>query len=94
MSPHYYCSPEDKAPATGIQGLMGYGEADKTNTGKLSQLSLVCLFTSHSLTLQVMPGGREGSWSNIWSSHQQVPASLLLSHTSRLRGGREVSSVG
>lgn len=77
MSPHYDCSPEDKAPATGTQGL-----------------SLVCLLTSHSLTLQVMPGGREGSWSNIWSSHQQVPASLLLFPTSRLRGGREVNSVG
>lgn len=28
----YYCSLEDEAPATGTQGLMGDGEADKTNT--------------------------------------------------------------
>lgn len=58
---------------------MGYGEADKTNTRKLSQLSLVCLLTSRSLTLQAMPGGREGSWSNIWEGTEWPSASTCLS---------------
>lgn len=49
--PYYVCRLEDEAPATGTQGLMGGGEADKTNTRKLRQLSPACLLstlTSHS----------------------------------------------
>lgn len=103
-SPPYYCSLEDEAPATGTQGLMGDGEADKTNTRKLSQLSLACLLstlTSHShpsRQCQVAGRGLGPPLGREQSGHQQVPASLLLSLISRLRGGggggREANSVG
>lgn len=100
-SPPYYCSLEGEAPATRTQGLTGYGEADKTNARKRSQLSLACLLsmlTSRSLPsrqCQVAGRGLGPPFGTERSGHQQVPASLLLSLISRLRGGgREVNSVG
>lgn len=102
-SPPYYCRLEDEAPATGTQGLMGGGEADKTNTRKLRQLSPACLLstlTSHShpsRQCQVAGRGLGPALGGERSGHQQVPASLLLSLLSRLRGGgggREANSVG
>lgn len=101
-SPPYYCSLEDEASAPATQGVMGDGEADKTNMRKLRQLSPACLLstlTSHShpsRQCQVAGRGLGPPLGREQSGHQQVPASLLLSLISRLRGGGgrgEISGV-
>lgn len=79
-SPPYYCRLEDEAPATGTQGLMGGGEADKTNReSSVSSRQPAC--SARFPPTPTPPGSarwREGSWSTIGEGTEWPSASTSL----------------
>lgn len=91
-SPRYCFGPEDEAPCHQNSGLQVTG--NRQNQCRKAQSALACVpawLGSHSLALWAEPGGGRGlgpTRGRERSGHEQVPASLLFSLTSRLRGGR------